>query len=219
VRTNRSGKTTAVRVLVTLLRQTSGVARVAGFDTDREAGRVQEAIGCAGQFAGVDDDLTVHEDLVLQGLLHGLPPSAQSTGPGRIMAPSGRVAGRSAVELASHPVNIHRSLEAMAGGPLINTLHGSDGGVVVEIRGEVDVASADRLRGILVDIASRLRPTTIVVDLLHVTFIDSTGIGALATGSNTAQRHGIRFTVRHPSPFVATQLRTTGLYDTLTADR
>jgi ABC-type multidrug transport system ATPase subunit len=75
---NGSGKTTAVRVLVTLLRQTSGSARVGGFDTGREPGRVREIIGYAGQFVGVDDDLTVHENLVLQGLLHGLAPNARS---------------------------------------------------------------------------------------------------------------------------------------------
>ena len=104
-------------------------------------------------------------------------------------------------------------------GTLINTLHGPDGGVVVEVRGEVDVASAGRLCQVLVDVATRLRPTHLVVDLLHVTFIDSTGIGALATASNTAARHGVELTVRHPSPFVTTQLRTTGLYDQLTTDR
>ena len=107
----------------------------------------------------------------------------------------------------------------VVGGTLINTLHGPDGGVVVEIRGEVDVASSDRLGQLLVDLATRLRPTAIVVDLLHVTFIDSTGIGALASSASVAHLHGVGFTVRHPSPFVASQLRTTGLYDSLTADR
>ncbi len=105
------------------------------------------------------------------------------------------------------------------GGTLINTMHGPDGGVVVEVRGEVDLASADRLCGVLVDIATRLRPPHLVVDLLHVTFMDSTGIGALAAAAQAAGRHGVALTVRHPSPFVTTQLRTTGLYDQLTADR
>jgi ABC-2 type transport system ATP-binding protein len=72
---NGSGKTTTVRILVTLLRKTSGVARVAGFDTDSEPGRIRELIGYAGQTTGIDDDLTVHENLVLQGLLHGFAPN------------------------------------------------------------------------------------------------------------------------------------------------
>src|SRR6516162_8830679 len=52
---NGSGKTTAVRILVTLLRQTSGDAWVGGFDVKRQAGQVRSAIGYAGQFTGVDD--------------------------------------------------------------------------------------------------------------------------------------------------------------------
>jgi ABC-2 type transport system ATP-binding protein len=75
---NGSGKTTTVRILVTLLGKTSGVARVAGFDTDREPGRIRELIGYAGQTTGIDDDLTVHENLVLQGLLHGIAPNQRS---------------------------------------------------------------------------------------------------------------------------------------------
>jgi ABC-2 type transport system ATP-binding protein len=69
---NGSGKTTTVRILVTLLRQTSGIARVGGFDTDDQAGRVRELIGYAGQSVGVDDDLTAAENLALGGVLHGI---------------------------------------------------------------------------------------------------------------------------------------------------
>jgi ABC-2 type transport system ATP-binding protein len=63
---NGSGKTTTVRILVTLLRQTSGSARVGGFDTAREPARVRKLIGYAAQATGVDDDLTVHENLALR---------------------------------------------------------------------------------------------------------------------------------------------------------
>jgi ABC-2 type transport system ATP-binding protein len=69
---NGSGKTTTVRILVTLLRKTSGVACVGGFDTDQQADRVRELIGYAGQSVGVDDDLTVRENLALGGILHGV---------------------------------------------------------------------------------------------------------------------------------------------------
>ena len=100
----------------------------------------------------------------------------------------------------------------------ISPLRGSDGGIVVEVRGEIDVANADRLRQELTD-ASCERPTRLTVDLLFVTFIDSTGIGALAAGYNAARRLGVPFTIRQPSPFLETQLRQTGLYDLLTADR
>jgi anti-anti-sigma factor len=99
---------------------------------------------------------------------------------------------------------------------LITALGLADGAIVVEIRGEVDVANADRLRQVLVD-ASRELPTAVVVDLLYVTFIDSTGIGALAAGYNAARRLGVPLVIRRPSPFIVTQLRQTDLYDTLTA--
>ena len=69
---NGSGKTTAVRVLVTLLRPTSGRASVAGFDVARQPQQARRLIGYAGQSTGVDDDLTVAENLALQGILHGL---------------------------------------------------------------------------------------------------------------------------------------------------
>src|SRR5258708_6748154 len=42
---NGSGKTTTVRILVTLLRKTRGGARVAGFDTAADAHRVRQVIG------------------------------------------------------------------------------------------------------------------------------------------------------------------------------
>jgi ABC-2 type transport system ATP-binding protein len=70
---NGSGKTTTVRILVTLLRKTSGQARVGGYDCDRQAGRVRELIGYAGQSVGVDDDLSAAENVALGAILHGVP--------------------------------------------------------------------------------------------------------------------------------------------------
>jgi ABC-2 type transport system ATP-binding protein len=72
---NGSGKTTAVRIFVTLLQGTSGVARVAGYDVGRDRERVRQLIGYSGQYVGVDQDLTVMENLILSGRLHGLSES------------------------------------------------------------------------------------------------------------------------------------------------
>jgi len=72
---NGSGKTTAVRIFVTLLQATSGTARAAGYDVGRDRGRVRQLIGYSGQYAGVDQDLTVTENLILSGRLHGLSES------------------------------------------------------------------------------------------------------------------------------------------------
>src|SRR5260221_7848560 len=68
---NRAGKTTTPRRLVTLLRPTSGTARVAGLDVVADAGRVRRAIGVALQEAGLDAMSTGREQLELQARLHG----------------------------------------------------------------------------------------------------------------------------------------------------
>jgi anti-sigma B factor antagonist len=104
-------------------------------------------------------------------------------------------------------------------GTLINTHRSTDGSVVVDIRGEIDVASADRLCRILIDAATRLRPTRVVVDLLYLTFIDSTGIGALVAGRDAARSVGCGFTLRHANSLAADRLRQTGVYTALTGDR
>ena len=89
---------------------------------------------------------------------------------------------------------------------LINTMRGADGTVVVEIRGEIDVANADRVRQVLLN-ASRQQPVRLVVDLLHATFIDSTGIGALVAGCHAARELGVPLRIRQPGPFIEAQLR------------
>jgi ABC-2 type transport system ATP-binding protein len=69
---NGSGKTTAVKIFVTLLRKTAGAATVGGFDTDSQPAQVRRLAGYAGQSVGIDDDLTVAENLTFSGLLHGI---------------------------------------------------------------------------------------------------------------------------------------------------
>jgi ABC-2 type transport system ATP-binding protein len=69
---NGAGKTTAVRILTTLLEPDEGSARVAGFDVVREAARVREHIGLAGQYAAVDENLTGSENLEMVGRLYHL---------------------------------------------------------------------------------------------------------------------------------------------------
>lgn len=102
---------------------------------------------------------------------------------------------------------------------LIQTSRLADGTAAVEVRGELDISLSDQLRQVLVDAANRLRPPRIVVDLRHVTFIDSTGIGALAAGRNAARSVGVELVVRHPTDFVARQLRSMGLYEALLGSR
>ncbi|MEU4777244.1 ATP-binding cassette domain-containing protein [Micromonospora sp. NPDC023633] len=69
---NGAGKTTAVRVLTTLLRPDAGAARVAGADVLRHPGRVRARIGVVGQHAALDEVLSGRQNLVLFGRLHHL---------------------------------------------------------------------------------------------------------------------------------------------------
>jgi ABC-2 type transport system ATP-binding protein len=68
---NGAGKTTLVRVLTTLLKPDSGIARVLGLDVVRDAPQLRKRIGLAGQYAAVDENLTGLENLTMVGRLYG----------------------------------------------------------------------------------------------------------------------------------------------------
>ena len=70
---NGAGKTTVVRMLCTLLRPTSGTARVAGIDVVEDPAGVRLRIGAALQEASLDLAQTGRELLSLQARLFGLP--------------------------------------------------------------------------------------------------------------------------------------------------
>ncbi len=69
---NGGGKTTLFRVLSTLLRPTSGGARVGGFDVTSQAADVRRHLGVVFQSPGLDKVLTVAENLRFHGALFGL---------------------------------------------------------------------------------------------------------------------------------------------------
>ena len=71
------GKTTLIKSLATLVKPTSGGARIAGFDLVAEPDRVRSAISLSGQYSAVDADLTVAENLILVGNLYGLDRPTQ----------------------------------------------------------------------------------------------------------------------------------------------
>ena len=69
---NGAGKTTLVRIIATLARPDAGTVRVFGLDVVTQGRRVRELIGLTGQYAGLDEDLTGHDNLILIGRLAGL---------------------------------------------------------------------------------------------------------------------------------------------------
>src|SRR5215831_14908120 len=72
---NGAGKSTTIRMLCTLLEPTSGTARVAGFDTQRQANRVRQNLGAvlAGE-RSIYWKLSARENLAYFAALYQLPP-------------------------------------------------------------------------------------------------------------------------------------------------
>jgi len=67
---NGAGKSTTIMILTTLLKPTSGTARVAGLDVVTQAKKVREKIGYVQQESTVDEYLTGRENLELQAKLN-----------------------------------------------------------------------------------------------------------------------------------------------------
>ncbi len=73
---NGAGKSTTIKVLNTLTRPDSGIARVAGLDVVKQPDEVRRAIGCVAQKSGVDINATGRENLTLQAQFYGLRGAA-----------------------------------------------------------------------------------------------------------------------------------------------
>jgi anti-sigma B factor antagonist len=82
----------------------------------------------------------------------------------------------------------------------------------VALTGEVDVLTVDQVRAALEE-ALAGRPREIVVDMSGLTFIDSTGLGALIFGFQRARDAGVRFRLAHPSRAVHQILVLSGLLE------
>lgn len=82
--------------------------------------------------------------------------------------------------------------------------------VVVELKGELDVGGADRLRAelrtVLVSSVDRLE-----IDAEGLTFVDSAGLHALVVASEEAETRGITFRVTAVSPLVKRVIDVSGL--------
>jgi lipooligosaccharide transport system ATP-binding protein len=70
---NGAGKTTTMKMIYGLASVGGGELRVLGLDARRERREVKSRIGVAPQDPNLDGELTVHENLKIQALYHGLP--------------------------------------------------------------------------------------------------------------------------------------------------
>ena len=70
---NGAGKTTTLSMLATLLKPTTGTARVNGYDIISQPSEVRQSIGIVFQDPSSDDILTGWENLYLHSLMFGVP--------------------------------------------------------------------------------------------------------------------------------------------------
>ncbi len=69
---NGAGKTTLIKILTTLLKPTSGMAKVAGFDVTKEKEKVRASIGIVFQEPALDRRLTGRENLDFHARMYGI---------------------------------------------------------------------------------------------------------------------------------------------------
>ena len=98
---NGAGKTTLVRILSTILRPDSGVAKVFGLDVTKRDDEVRRMIGLAGQYATVDENLTGSENLKMVGRLSRLSREGARTRAGELLEMFGLA------DAASRPVKTY----------------------------------------------------------------------------------------------------------------
>jgi anti-anti-sigma factor len=80
---------------------------------------------------------------------------------------------------------------------------------VVSVRGDVDMATAPRLRQVLIDATT----LAVVVDLSAVTFMDASGLGVLVGAARSARNEGRDLVLRDPSSSALRVLQVTGMLD------
>ena len=81
------------------------------------------------------------------------------------------------------------------------------GHATARVRGEVDIATAGRLRDALDDLIREAHPT-VIVDVADVSFMDSSGVGVLVAAARRAGREHVQLVLCQPQPAVDLVLRT-----------
>lgn len=82
---NGAGKTSTMRILTTLMRATSGDARVGGYSVRTQPREVRRIIGYMPDFFGVYDDMTVWEYLDFFGACYEIPEEQRKTINGELL--------------------------------------------------------------------------------------------------------------------------------------
>jgi anti-sigma B factor antagonist len=95
---------------------------------------------------------------------------------------------------------------------IVTTLDQDTRTATVALHGEIDVLNVDQVRAALAGVLAA-RPHELVVDLSDLSFIDSTGLGALIAGFQRTRDAGVSFRLAHPTPAVRQILVLSGLLE------
>jgi anti-anti-sigma factor len=87
---------------------------------------------------------------------------------------------------------------------------GPDGHAEVAMRGELDLATVDRVVSFVSDVIDR-HDGPVTADLGEIAFCDACGVGALVKIVSYAEHAGRPFELARPSPAVAKIMRITGV--------
>jgi anti-sigma B factor antagonist len=85
-----------------------------------------------------------------------------------------------------------------------------DGGTVIAVVGEVDIASAPELKQALESVTA-VKPEMVIVDLTLVEFLDSTGLGVLVGAFKSCSDAGVGFRIVASDRRVLRVFEVTGL--------
>lgn len=86
-----------------------------------------------------------------------------------------------------------------------------DGHTVIAISGDLEFATAEHLRQALLKVFANAGTPQIVVDLSHLEFTDSSGIGLFISGHKRAEARGGALALAAVPPNTSAVLRVTGL--------
>ena len=100
----------------------------------------------------------------------------------------------------------------------VETTRTADGGCTLAVSGEVDIATCAQLREAGEKSVQEVGCTGLRVDLSAVSFIDSSGIGALIAIRNAGDTAAVPVVFANPSPKVTSVLDITRLSDVFTIE-
>jgi anti-anti-sigma factor len=92
-----------------------------------------------------------------------------------------------------------------------------DDRAVIQVGGEVDLATCPQLRAVLVELVDR-GFHQLTIDLEQVSFLDCSGIGVLVDALRRVKQHGGCLKLVRPNPFVLRVLTLTGMTTVLPTD-